>query len=323
MRRPSFLVPTLVLAFSALAGCMASEPTSDQRGTIQNVVTPDFAQAPDMAPAGPVQPPVLSGLPTTSMYTAYPVSGHAGPTDTVIIDGTATGSVAVQVNPDGSFCGVVQLTPNATTTMTLHCVDQSGNESSSITLTVTQSGSPQGQGMAQPSVNAALQGTGSSTYGFINGTDESAMHDGDAATYAQSSDSQFSSTDTISLQLAQATIIQKINIKAPSSCALTAPFTLFISNESPSATAGPGVPGWTAVMPAPMSTDSSETEWTVSFTTPPTVQSISIYFDHSLVPTGSEENCGSYDDSDYQISEIEAWTVAGLAPPPPGAPSCG
>jgi hypothetical protein len=302
---------------------MAEEPTTTQKGTVPDKALPDFSTPPDMAPPGPVPPPVIGGLAQTSMYNTYPLSGQATPGYTVLISGTAVGEVSAEVDPTGKFCALVQLTPNALTTMSLVAVNPEGSMSTAVTFSVTQSGSPPQQGNPTPSVNAALDGTGSATFSWSSG-DESLMHDGDPNTFAQGGQSDFSESDSISLQLPQTSVIKQLNIRAPSSCALTAPFTLYISDQAPSSSAGPGVEGWTQVSPAPMATDSSDTEWSVTFETPPSIQTIAIYFQRSFLVNGNQVNCGGdFEGAIYAISEIEAWTVAGTAPPPVGAPSCG
>jgi hypothetical protein len=327
MSRHATLYAVLVtLAASLVAGCMATEPTTDEHGTIPVTLLPDFSQPPDLAPAGPPTPPIVTGIPQTSQYTSYPLKGQATPGDTVLISGTAVGEVSAEVDPDGSFCALVQLTPNSITTMTLVTVNTQGDMSSSTTWSVTQSGSPPPQGSTMPSVNVALTGTGSSTNDFENGGAEHAMHDGDPTTYVQITNSDFSSTDSITLTLQKAAVIKEIHVRTPSSCALMGTFTIYISDQSPTSPSGPGVQGWTQVSPQPVASDGSDTEWIASFSTPPTVETISVFFPHTLVPSdAAEENapCGSFEDSEYAISEIEAWTVAGTAPPPPGAPSCG
>jgi hypothetical protein len=315
----------LALAASAVGGCMAEEPTTTQKGTVPDKALPDFSTPPDMAPAGPVAPPVIGGLAQTSMYNTYPLSGQATPGYTVLISGTAVGEVSAEVDPTGKFCALVQLTPNALTTMSLVAVNPEGTMSTAVSFSVTQSGSPPQQGNPNPSVNAALDGMGTSSVSFADG-DESLMHDGDPTSYADMRWSGWSSSDWIQLTLPSPQLIKQIQIMATSACPLTAPFSMFISDSTPSASPGPGVEGWTLATPAPMAMDATDVQWNASFATPPTVQSIAIYWDHGWAPTGTEENCGSSFillGPLYAISEIQAWTVAGTAPPPVGAPSCG
>jgi hypothetical protein len=313
------LLLMLVLG-AAAGGCLATEPTT---GKTKQTELPDLSTPPDLTPAGPPTPPVLTAQSATSQYTAYPLKGIATPGNTILISGTAVGEVSAEVGPTGTFCALVQLTPNAQTTMTLIALNPEGAMSTPVSFTVTENGtSTPDMGSGIPSKNMALGGTGTTTLDFVTG-DQSLMHDGDPGTFLQGNQSQFHETDTVTMQLSQASVIKTIHVRAPSSCPLTAPFQLYVSDHVPSAGPGDSPADWQAV--PSMASDGTSTDWVATFATPGTVADIAVYFDRGTFVSGTGYNCASSDatwGALYAFSEIEAWTLAGTAPPPPGAPSC-
>ena len=67
----------------------------------------------------------------TTSYTSVPVHGQAKPGSSVIIEGTANGNIAAEVNTDGRFCADIKLMSNRLNVLSVYTDNNHGNDAES------------------------------------------------------------------------------------------------------------------------------------------------------------------------------------------------
>jgi hypothetical protein len=260
-----------------------------------------------MANPGMVQPPRLGPMPSTTYWPSLPLHGQGPPGGTVLIDGASGTQQPVDVSQSGQFCADVKLAADSANQLSVRAVDTFGNVSDPVMVMVQQSGTPPESPAAQPSVNASLGGSASANLDCLSCDPTVAMIDGDLST-SYTARRALVETSWVEVQLVNRSNIDHIHVVSPASCPLSA-YTVLVSNkDAPSAPSKTDSANWQVVK----AITGSKGEDTIGFQPMP-LTTVAVIFDVS--------SCGTvwYSDS---ISEIEAYTVADMPPPPLTAPTC-
>ncbi len=326
----SALVMTGLLA-AAVSGCQAEAPTTpfaNPGGTGDGGVR--MPTVPDASPVDPgmVAPPVLDGIDTTTVYSTVPVHGVASPHSSVLFESDDGTTVTVDVASTGRFCVDAPLVDGEDNRFHVSTIDKWGNQSTKVDFSVTQNGQPQQQQASTESQNAALGGIAKANYlGFTSILDgnhtELDTIDGNLSTsYTGSSSGEiwhiFSSTPdpSIVVKLAAESHINKITAYAPGACKFVKPMELWYTDSGAPSPPNIDPTGWSKAQ-SKVSTDAMSATATLNAT----VTHVAV-----LWPGGEDNlqlgNCGTIQPV-YGLAELQAWTVANVAPPAPRAPSCG
>ena len=316
----------VALGVTLATGCTATEPTTDPTGTHTSSSSSDFHPPPpaDMAKPddGHVEPPTLDAITNLTNYYTVPVHGTGEPGSTVLIKAMDGSTIAAEVMSSGRFCADLPLTKSTMNVFELRAIDGNGNQSDPVTLQVEQKGSPTVAGVSRPREDLALGGAISSTLSWNAGSAAS-IHDGDANNYAGAWQRGFSETDSVVVALSDRRQVDRIRLRAPASCPLTAHFQIYVSNADAPSDPSTSTMQWTLAKDV---AGNAGTDYILNFTQAVTMNHVALYFDRGLVAWGASDiNCGNewtwgaY----YEFSEIEAWSVANVVPPPPAAPTCG
>jgi hypothetical protein len=264
-----------------------------------------------------VLPPTFDALTRTTNYYSVPVTGLSKPGSSVIFEGTAAGNIAAEVGSDGRFCADIQLLPNRVNVMNVYTDNNNGKQSQKIQISIEQAGSPpSATTIPQTSQNAALGGSGSTDLSFER-NDGSAMIDNNPNTSFGGRD-DWGYTSEMTVKLVERSKVNKVTIKAPGDCPFTEPFKLYMSNLDAPSKHEVAPMSWIEV---PVTI--TEPEATATFSTPLIATHFLIEWKSSWSFGWNNINCGSaLAGPYYAVSEFEAWTAPGVAPPPPAAPSC-
>jgi hypothetical protein len=304
-------------------GCNASEPSALPDNYSQ---MPDMRKPPgagdnkDLLPPddGRVDPPRLDAPIRLTEWMSVPVNGTAEPGTSVLIEGTASGTISADVSTDGRFCANVKLRANMVNALSLRTVDGIGNLSDKVDLAIRQEGAPPAPAAAPLPQNAAIGGSGSSAKLMFTRNDEDALIDNDRASSYGGRHQPFTSYALMTVRLASRSRINKIVLTAPEDCPFTAPFELYYSNEDAPSSVKVNPMGWTKVVP----TSQDESQATLSLTSATIATHVSIVWPYDGWSSAGL-NCGSWVAGPYYaVSEVQAWTVPNVAPPPPSPPSC-
>jgi hypothetical protein len=315
--------PLIGLVLLGLVGCAVEEPSAlPPTGNDPNTggSTTDFRPPPpaDMARPddGRVEPPSLGAIRQLTEYPTVPIHGTAEAGATVLIKATDGSQIAADVLPSGRFCADVPLKPNSVNRFELRVVDLDGNMSSAVSVQVEQRGTPTVETPQQrPAENMSIGGAVATKLSWDHGSDTS-LKDGDAGTYAGAWQRAWATTDSVVLRLAQRRSINKITLRAPSECPLTAHFQLFVSNADAPSDPGTVPMQWTMLRDA---TAGIGQELSINLQQATILSHVAVYFDRGWVAWGDADiNCGNWAwGAYYAFSEIQAWSVPNAIPPPP------
>ena len=312
--RRSFASPVLVLA---LVGCTAQAPNAPL------VSGRDMGPRPenmDLLPPddGVVKPPVVEAPIRQTAYLSVPLQGLAEPGTSVLVDGTASGSVFVDVAGDGRFCTDVALRPDRDNPITLRAIDGAGNQSASVALSIRQTGAPATPPTSPTSQNAVIRGSASSNHLLLQHADESALIDGDDVSYFGGHHIPFTSYASMTVRLGDRSRINRVRLQAPTSCPFTAPLEVYVSNADAPSSPGVAPMMWQRV---PVTNGTPE-RMTAELASSTVATHVAVLWPYDPWGAGGL-NCGSWALGPYYgLAEVEAWTVPNLPPPPPQAPSC-
>ena len=297
-----FLLPLL-----STLGCFAVSP-----GT-----PPGNHPNPDMGPTagqdqGPPPPPsfAVAATPQRTYWMTVPVSGTGPANGMVIIQSTAGGAQTAPIGPDHQFCTDVPLKANSDNTIMLRPQDSTGMLGAPVTVVVTQSGSPPPAPTGQPAANASLYNivdhSGNSFCGLSG--DSSLVDDGDPTTYFGITPC-YGHDAMVTVHFGSEQIIEKAVLKFDSG-ALPESFDVYLSNSDVPAACADNTPDWQKV-------GHSDTAAAVN-----TVPFAATNSQHICV-IGHHSYSWGILTVEQRFAEIEAWTQAFVAPPPPHAPTCG
>jgi hypothetical protein len=299
---------TLVLSSAA---CTASQPIDPSAypsldGGDPRLPAPDAGENGDLAPP-PLRAPILGPVPPSTQFATVPIQGCGPIGGTVIVDSPAGGSQILTVSPRGDFCVDVPLTQNQLNAITARGVDKNGVVGPSAARDVQQLGALQPPPPTMAARNISIGGAGSSDLWFTDG-DLSAMIDGDVNTSYSGRGDAFAG-DYVWVQLHERSHIDHIRVRSPMSC-IAKSYTLLASDQPTPATPSTSSPDWTAVPNGKIATGTGDD--VIGF---PALDAYHV----ALIFDGTD--CGSVWGK-HSISELEAWTVADVPPPPMVAPTC-
>ena len=320
-------LPVALLLGCLSVGCTAQEPSAvGPNPTGPGASTSDFKPAPpaDMAKPddGHVEPPTLDAIVQLTEYSTVPVHGTAKADSSVLIKAMDGNTISADVGSNGRFCAEVPLKKNSVNAFELRTVDLNGNMSDPISLNVEQKGMPvQPVGTGSPAQNMAIGGAASSSFSW-NHADGTATHDGNLATYAGGWQRSWAETDNVVVALSGRRMIDRIRLRAPTNCPLTASFSLWVSNSDAPSDPGTTPMAWQKIKDVPAG--AANTDYTVMLPSPAIFNHVALYFDRGFIAWGDETNCGdNWNGAYYAVTDVEAWSVNNaIAPPPSAAPTC-
>ena len=327
----SALVMTGLLA-AAVSGCQAEAPTTAFANPGGNgdggVKMPTM---PDASPVDPgmAAPPVLDGIDPTTVYSTIPVHGIAPAHTSVLFESDTGTTITVDVASTGRFCVDAPLDDSTDNQFHVSTIDKWGNQSTKVDFSVTQNGQPQQQQASTESQNASLGGVAKANYlGWVGATTNgnstaTETIDGSFSTAFTARSmgdisNIFSSTPDPSfvVKLANVSHINKIAAYAPSDCKFVKPMELWYTSADAPSPPNIDPTGWQKAQ-SKISPD--------QMTATATLNAMSVSHVAVLWPggadTGQVGNCGTIY-ANFGLAELQAWTVANIAPPAPRAPTC-
>lgn len=268
----------------------------------------------------------VEGLPPQSYWQTVPVHGRGPANGTVLVEGNID-TIAVELNPDGTFCLDVPLEKGAVNLLDIIAIDELGERSESQSFEVSQSGEPPEPGEPVAARNILLGGlpVANSTVEEQEGV-FTAMTDGNLHSSVVLQNAIFYS-DWFILRIPAPNGVEKIRIFSSPDCLMGDYLVHTAPNVLPE-------------MVQPGLVDADEGPWTfrghyfaesasvnVTDCTDNSLSCQELNFDSTV--TGaigisfSGDSCSNILGlGEHEVHEIEAWSPEGVAPPTIAAPSC-
>jgi len=225
----------------------------------------------------------------------------------VLVDTPAAGAMSRAISSDGNFCVDAPLVASSNNQFVVRGVDRNGVMGDPVTVEVKQDGSPPEPEMAPAAQNMAQGGVAQGSVWEKEGVFAS-MIDGDPSSSLYMSNA-WTGDDWVWVMLRERSNVEMVRVMSSIDC-LAGAYTVLTSDDD-----APGDPA------------RENTKWKVfgdqlygngddvyMKDAPVSMRHVAIMFWSS--------DCSFLGHGYHKISEIEAWTPAGIAPPVQRAPSC-
>jgi hypothetical protein len=248
----------------------------------------------------------LAPLVQSTYWDTAPVHGRGPAGGTVLIETETQGSFTGDIDGNGDFCIDVPLVESSVNTFSIRGVTASGTLGEPISASIRQDGEPPAPPVGAPAQNVALGASISTTTSVDAGSLRNAI-DGDRATLVEL-DNAIWDDDYVYITLQEHQFLEKMGVYSASGCILEKYWVATAAKDAPCS------PGYCDTDWQWWSIDEMNGADLWEWADPIEVKHLVIWFD--------SEDCGNVTGGYHKLNEVEAWTRAGVTPPPPQAPSC-